>query len=159
MSATGTGSGTARQGRGRGSRAPADVLSFPGPPPEEADAESTAERLTAVTRLAAQGLDLAEVKARLGLPAEDTPAAEAALRAAMERGRLLGRAAIKHAQYEAALGGRVTAQSQVLARLGADDEEREAVQVTRRVISEGDGHGTDDHAADDAPDGGDGADG
>ncbi|HKI97184.1 MAG TPA: hypothetical protein VKB51_01795 [bacterium] len=71
-----------------------------------------------VRELAARGLDEAEIRALLRLPGRLKPRAERQLMEAFREGQLLGRARIKQAQYEAALQGRVTAQTQVLARLG-----------------------------------------
>jgi hypothetical protein len=79
-----------------------------------------------VAALAARGLDEAEIRVRLGLPEALDARSERMLAEAFRHGQLLGRAAIKEAQFEAALGGRVTAQTQVLARLGEPQGEHGA---------------------------------
>jgi hypothetical protein len=71
-----------------------------------------------VAALAARGLDEEEIRARLELAEALDGPTERVLAAAFRRGQLLGRAQIKEAQFEAALRGRVTAQTRVLARLG-----------------------------------------
>ncbi len=71
-----------------------------------------------VALLAAKGLSEEEIRTRLHLPAALDDALEQVLGDAFRRGQLLGRARIKEAQFEAALQGRVTAQTQVLMRLG-----------------------------------------
>jgi hypothetical protein len=93
---------------------------FEPPPSEEPSLE---ER---VTSLAAKGLDEAEIRARLGLPATLDEPSEHLLSLAYRRGQLLGRARVKEALFNSALQGRVTAQLQVLRRLGeplGDDEQ------------------------------------
>jgi hypothetical protein len=97
-------------------RMPGGILhpSFTDPPPQPEPLPLPEQ----VSRLAAHGLDEEEIRARLELPARLDEVSEAALREAFRRGQLLGRAAIKEAQFEAALRGRVTAQTQVLVRLG-----------------------------------------
>lgn len=94
--------------------------------------------VTAVESCAAQGLDTAEVRERLGLHRALSARAQAAFEGAMRRGRLLGRATIKEAQFKAARDGRTSAQVQVLARLGAavqdGADEAAAPEVRRRII-------------------------
>jgi hypothetical protein len=85
---------------------------FEPPPPEEPPLEDR------VSALAAKGLDEAEIRARLGLPAALDAPTEHLLSLAYRRGQLLGRARVKEALFNAALQGRVTAQLQVLRRLG-----------------------------------------
>lgn len=95
--------------------------SVPGPEagaigePDPGEAPTLAEQVQA---LATQGLAEAEIRAVLSLPERLDAAAERELAEAFAHGQLLGRAQIKQAQFQAALRGRVTAQAQVLARLG-----------------------------------------
>lgn len=111
----------------------------PPPPPVEEAAPSLAQQ---VARLAARGLDEAEIRVRLELPEALDAERERTLAEAFRRGQLLGRAQIKEAQYEAALQGRVTAQTRVLARLGEWPGEEggeaggaaEDVEVVRRIL-------------------------
>lgn len=140
---------------GRNARAARRPPPTPAPPvaPVSGAADAGAAEAAAgsledtVCRLAARGLDEDEIRARLGLPArpaepdDSDEAAEAAepdaaaeaqrareqvLAGAFARGRLLGRAQIKEAQFDSALAGRVTAQAQVLARLGEPEGGGEA---------------------------------
>ena len=85
---------------------------------EEAALPDVATLADDVAVLAAKGLSEEEIRTRLHLPAALDEALEHVLGDAFRRGQLLGRARIKEAQFEAALQGRVTAQTQVLTRLG-----------------------------------------
>lgn len=118
----GGGNGAGRLGTGKPHRAGGRRRAAGGEPPaagpdepEAAEAPSLAAR---VQSLAAQGLAEAEIRAVLELPERLDDPSEQALAEAFRNGQLLGRAQIKQAQFQAALRGRVTAQTQVLARLG-----------------------------------------
>jgi hypothetical protein len=88
------------------------------PPPEPAPDEDGPTLAERVREAAARGLDEEEIRAVLGLPSRLDARTERALAAAFRTGQLLGRARVKQAQFDAALQGRVTAQVQVLLRLG-----------------------------------------
>ena len=97
------------------------AASEPGGSAQALAAPLPADLAAEVSRLAARGLSEPEIRARMNGLEGLTECAEEALRSAFQRGRLLGRAHIKEAQFEAALAGRVTAQSAVLGRLGEPD--------------------------------------
>lgn len=117
-----------------------DCRDVPSPPPlrrSRAEAEAAGgPDAAAVMRLAASGLSLGEILAELGWAEELSDVQRAAVEAAMRRGRALGSAALKQAQYRAALEGRVTAQAQMLALLedGPTDSGSEGVTVRRRIL-------------------------
>ena len=107
----------------------APVLSFPGGEP--------GLDLSAVESLAAQGLSLEQILLELGAEAELQPSLKVRAEAALKKGRALGAAKIKKAQYEAALGGSVTAQSHMLELLqDAEPEDEVTVTVERVVIGD-----------------------
>lgn len=90
-----------------------------------------------IASLAALGLDEAEIEVWLEEPLEDDPISKERFDTAVELGRIKGSARIKAAQYEAALQGKVTAQTQVLARLEGDMiEEREGEDREIKVVQE-----------------------
>ena len=87
--------------------------------------------------LAGQGLNEEQVLAVLGVEGELNAEAEARLEASMRKGRALGAARIRKAQYEAALKGSVTAQSQLLKALQEDEDGGEVrVTVESMVVGE-----------------------
>ena len=70
-----------------------------------------------IAGFAAKGLAEVEIRHLLAEALMEHPIEEDRFAAAMEKGRGMGRARIKSAQYDAALAGKVSAQAQVLARL------------------------------------------
>jgi hypothetical protein len=112
--------------------------------PEGAQADTSAEAEPLdMEALAARGLTPEEIRAFLGLSLPLKPGHLAEMEPALERGRLIGRARLKLAQFEAALQGRVSAQTQMLARLGDElfeqAEEDPEVAVVRRILDPADG--------------------
>lgn len=101
------------------------------------------EAVRRVKELAACDMTFEEIAAVLGwklpLQAKD----EQALREALEMGRLLGRAKLKEALYEAATQGKLQAQRELLLRLeeeGIEEGDEHAFEV-RRIILGADGQG------------------
>jgi hypothetical protein len=88
--------------------APEAVVQFP-----TSAAEPTLD-LDQVEALAGQGLKLEEILAELGCEPPESSELGSRVEAAIRKGRALGAARIKKAQYEAALGGSVSAQSHML---------------------------------------------
>ena len=100
-------------------------------------AEGPPEKSEAVLSLAASGLTLVEIFAELGLSDPEDEDERRRLEEIVQRGRSLGIAALKQAQYRAALEGRVTAQAQMLELLGANSADPLAVEpvtVTRHIL-------------------------
>jgi hypothetical protein len=119
--------GKAEAGSFGGGNAP--VLSFPG-------GERVLD-LAAVEALAAQGLSLDQILFELGVEPELPPSLRVRAEAALKKGRALGAARIKKAQYEAALGGSVSAQCHMLELLqDAESEDEVTVTVERVVIGD-----------------------
>ena len=103
------------------------------------------EKSEAVLSLAASGLTLVEIFAELRLSDPEDEDERRRLEEIVQRGRSLGIAALKQAQYRAALEGRVTAQAQMLELLGANSADPLAVEpvtVTRHIL-DAPGHGED----------------
>lgn len=92
----------------------------------------------AVFALAECGLTLAEIFARLEVPAALPLARREAVEDAYRKGRAAGIARIKQLQYQAALEGKPAAQAQVLKNLGAgsgeDDTAPREIPVVREII-------------------------
>jgi hypothetical protein len=84
------------------------------------------------------GLTLEEIRAYLGERMDEEPLGEEELNALLEQGRVLGRARVKEARFEAALAGKVTAQAEVLALLGGEPRGEEGgyrdFEVVRRIV-------------------------
>ncbi len=118
-----------------------NVLTFPVPEPGAPahDPGSRAEVLRRIRACAALGLELEEIEVRVGLPAGFAQANADAVETALHEGRLLGRAEIKRAQFEAARDGRVSAQDAVLERLGdadgAGEEEGEDAEGAENAVA------------------------
>ena len=91
-----------------------------------------------IAGLAAKGLAEEEIRHLLANGLADHSLDDGRVAAAMERGRGMGRARIKVAQYEAALAGKVSAQSQVLARLenqaGHSEGGGREFEVVREIV-------------------------
>lgn len=92
-----------------------------------------------IEAMAGRGLTLEEIASLLDQPLPDDPEGRQAMEAAWRRGRLVGLARIKDANYEAALKGGVTAQKQVLDLLREPPTERGGraaggVTVVRRML-------------------------
>lgn len=93
----------------------------------------------AVATLAAYGLTAEEILVKLEVPLPLPAGKRKEFAAAIRRGRALGSAKIKQAQFEAALEGRVSAQSHVLSTLGSGDDKGattggEPIRVIREII-------------------------
>ena len=90
--------------------------------------------------LAESGLSEEEILAELGWEEALAPSQRAVFEAILKKGRALGRAKLKRAQYQAALEGKVSAQSHLLARMdpesGASPEDEE-IEVVREVLDPG----------------------
>ena len=90
--------------------------------------------------LAESGLSEEEILAELGWEEALVPSQRAVFEAVLKKGRALGRAKLKRAQYQAALEGKVSAQSHLLARMdsesGASPEDEE-IEVVREVLDPG----------------------
>ncbi len=121
-----------RQGRGQEESGPAEeerTAAEPGGGAGMADRVGT---------LAAQGLSEEEIRELLAEALAAEPLDDDSMARALERGRLLGVARIKAAQYEAALQGKVSAQARVLARLNGEHPEEDGgareFEVVRRII-------------------------
>ncbi len=143
---------------GRRKQTITDLRGLPSPPPtnrcrsvrsDAGDADEgkatgpeswSGPRLEEVERLAARGLTLEQILVQLEWEGELTASQRVRVEAAVKKGRALGSSAIKQAHYEAALSGRVSAQSHMLSILegeenGGEEEETEFV-VVRQVIGE-----------------------
>lgn len=95
--------------------------------------------LEAVERLAARGLNMEEILVELGWDGPLPPSRKVRIEAAIKKGRALGSAALKQAHYQAALEGKVTAQSHMLSLLGAAqpetaEEEPPEFEVERVIV-------------------------
>ena len=101
----------------------------------------TAVRLA--RELAALGMTLEEIAAWLGWKLPLRSQDERSLRSAMEEGRLLGRAAMKKALFEAATQGKLQAQRELLLRLEHNGEthEGQAFEVRRIILGGEADHG------------------
>lgn len=92
-----------------------------------------------VAALAQKGLDEEEIFTRLGLNNPLPVLRRVAFEAAMKRGRAEGRASIREAMFESAIGGKTQAQSQILKRLegiSSLDENEEGIEVERVILGE-----------------------
>lgn len=119
---------------------PADVQSHRADGDDVEDAE-----LALIAAMAGRGLTLDEIATLLDRPLSTDPGRCEAVEAAWRRGRLVGLARIKDANYEAALKGGVTAQKQVLDLLReppADGGGKASggVTVVRRMLEAPDDH-------------------
>lgn len=94
--------------------------------------------LDQVTELAKRGLTIDEIRAELTFPAVLDDDTIGNIDLAIAKGRRLGRAEIKKANYDAAVSGGVSAQKQVLEMLDDDTgtgvASHDKVTVVRRVI-------------------------
>ncbi len=94
--------------------------------------------LSLIAAMAGRGLTLDEIASLLDQPLPTDATRRHAVEAAWRRGRLVGLARIKDANYEAALKGGVTAQKHVLDLLREpaldDHKEAEGVTVVRRML-------------------------
>ena len=93
-----------------------------------------------VLPLAESGLSEEEILAELGWEEALAPSQRAVFEAIIKKGRALGRAKLKRAQYEAALDGKVSAQSHLLARMERESgasPEGEEIEVVREVLDPG----------------------
>jgi hypothetical protein len=95
--------------------------------------------LSSVEVLAGQGLSREQIEAELGIESDLPPALAVRVEVAMKKGRALGAAKIKKAQYEAALGGSVSAQSHMLEWLQDAEPEDEVTVTVERVVIGDDG--------------------
>lgn len=89
-----------------------------------------------VTYLGGKGLSLEEIQVRCDFRRRLTRREAAQVESEMERGRLLGIAAIKEAMFDVAQKGGVTAQREVLGSLGAFDDELEGQEEMREEVPE-----------------------
>jgi hypothetical protein len=103
--------------------------------------DDTGIDLSSVESLAAQGLSRDQIFAELGVESEPPPTAQVRVEEAMKKGRALGAARIKKAQYEAALAGSVSAQSHMLELLQEAPRSNAHTVTVRRVVIGGDGDG------------------
>lgn len=90
--------------------------------------------------LAESGLSEVEILAELGWEEALVPSQRAVFEAILKKGRALGRAKLKRAQYQAALEGKVSAQSHLLARMDSESGaslEDEEIEVVREVLDPG----------------------
>ena len=90
--------------------------------------------------LAESGLSKEEILAELGWEEALVPSQQAVFEAIIKKGRALGRAKLKRAQFQAALGGKVSAQSHLLARMDRESgasPEGEEIEVVREVLHPG----------------------
>ena len=93
-----------------------------------------------VLPLAESGLSEEEILAELGWEEALAPSQRAVFEAILKKGRALGRAKLKQAQYQAALKGQVSAQSHQLARMDREtgaSPEGEEIEVVREVLHPG----------------------
>ena len=102
--------------------------------------------LPLIETMAARGLTLDEIASLLGQPLPTDADQRLAVEAAWRRGRHVGLARIKDANFQAALKGGVTAQKQVLDLLRAPSTSDNCpgsggVTVVRRVLEAGDDEG------------------
>ncbi|MDH5751342.1 MAG: hypothetical protein OEZ59_02855 [Deltaproteobacteria bacterium] len=111
----------------------------PGSPvrPWKANAAQRREQLAQVGTLARMGLVLEEIQAELDWPPVLEARWEQQARAAIERGRLLGRAGVKRKLYETAMVGGISAMKELLDMLEAnggedwDEEQGESIEIVR----------------------------
>ncbi len=135
-----------------------DLLDVPSPPPTggrrhagrtRAEAEGGGKfrlkpsakaviDLTAVASLAAHGLTEEEILIKLGVCGGLSPGQQEAFAEQIRKGRALGSAEIKRAQYQSAMEGKVSAQNHLLTALsdpaGEDRKEEEEFTVEEEII-------------------------
>ncbi len=115
-----------------------DAGESPGSTGESPGSTGAGLDLAAVERLAGQGLTLAEILVELGWEEPLRPSRKVQLEAAIKRGRAKGSAALKQAHYNAAIEGRVSAQSRMLSMLeennDPDEDAGETEFIVERVI-------------------------
>lgn len=125
--------GTGKRTRGEGVLERRSVAS---PAPESA-AGADAPDFSAIEEWAGYGLREAQVIEFLNIPPALAEAHRGAIQSAFRSGRARGLAAIRKAQYEAALAGRVTAQSHVadLLEEGEDEGGPEPFLLVRSILT------------------------
>ena len=90
-----------------------------------------------VLSLAESGLNEEEILAELGWEEALAPSQRAMFEAIIKKGHALGRAKLKRAQFQAALEGKVSAQSHLLAQMDPEpgaSPEGEVIEVVREVL-------------------------